>query len=171
VLAGVPPQVPLVKKLKVTVVPAAAAIVGDTVAVSWNDAPVTSAPVGAPPVALSITWVTVVLGIKAAAAQVGPEMVLSSSVTVPADSAKTRPSKVAPVSKAVTPFCAIIVPINAVVVSRVAELPTLHHTLQGSPPVTDEPGDVMIVDTVLKIQTPVPVSCKFPLRVKLLVEQ
>src|SRR6202035_4811307 len=99
-------------------------------------------------------------------------MVLAFSVTVPADSAKTRPFKVAPVFKAVVPFCAIIVPINDVVVSRVAELPILHQTLQGSPPVTDEPGDVIIVDTVLKIQTPEdPVRVRFPLNVKLLVEQ
>jgi hypothetical protein len=60
---------------------------------------------------------------------------------------------------------------NEVVVSRVAELPILHHTLQGSPPVTDEPGDVMSVDTVLKIQTPDPVRVRFPLSEKLLVEQ
>jgi hypothetical protein len=104
-------------------------------------------------------------------AQVGPVIVLASSVTVPADSAKTRPSRVAPVSRAVTPFCAIIVPINEVVVPKVAELPTRHHTLQGSPPVTDEPDDVMSVDTVLKIQTPDPVRVRFPLSEKLLVEQ
>jgi hypothetical protein len=64
-----------------------------------------------------------------------------------------------------------ILPMNAVVVSRVAELPTLHHTLQGSPPVIEEPGDVMRVDTVLKIQTPDPVRVKFPVNEKLLVEQ
>ncbi len=105
------------------------------------------------------------------AAHVGPLMVLAFSVTVPADSAKIRPFKVAPVFKASVPFCAIIVPMNDVVVSRVAELPILHQTLQGSPPVTDEPGDVMIVDTVLKIQTPEPVRVRFPLSVKALVEQ
>ena len=102
---------------------------------------------------------------------VGPVIVLASSVNVPADNTKTRPSSVAPVSKAVTPFCAMMVPINEVVVARVAELPILHHTLQGSPPVTDEPEDVMIVDTVLKIQTPEPVRVRLPLSVKLLVEQ
>ena len=64
-----------------------------------------------------------------------------------------------------------IFPMNEVVVSSVAELPTLHHTLQGSPPVTDEPGDVIRVDTVLKIQTPDPVRFRFPDNVKLLVEQ
>jgi hypothetical protein len=105
------------------------------------------------------------------AAQVGPLMTLASNVNVPADNVKTRPFKVAPVSRAVTPFCAIIVPINEVVVPSVAELPILHHTLQGSPPVTDEPDEVIIVDTVLKIQTPDPVRVRFPLKVKLLVEQ
>jgi hypothetical protein len=106
-----------------------------------------------------------------AVAQVGPVMELASSVTVPAESANTLPFKVAPVSSAVTPFWAIIVPINEVVVPKVAELPILHHTLHGSPPVTEEPDDVISVETVLKIQTPDPVSFKFPLSVKLLVEQ
>ena len=104
-------------------------------------------------------------------AQVGPLIVLASSVNVPADNTKTRPFKVAPVFKAVTPFCASIVPMNEVVVPRVAELPIRHHTLQGSPPVTDEPDEVMSVETVLKIQTPDPVSVRLPLSVKLLVEQ
>jgi hypothetical protein len=108
---------------------------------------------------------------EGAAAHVGPVMVLAFKVTVPADSAKTRPFRVAPVFKAVVPFCAMIVPINDVVVPRVAELPIRHHTLQGSPPVTDEPGDVIIVDTVLKIQTPDPVRVRFPESEKLLVEQ
>jgi hypothetical protein len=62
-----------------------------------------------------------------------------------------------------------IFPLNEVVVPRVAELPILHHTLQGSPPVTDEPGDVMRVDAVLKIQTPDPVRLRFPVSEKLLV--
>jgi hypothetical protein len=51
---------------------------------------------------------------------------------------------------------------NEVVVSRVAELTTLHHTLHGSPPVTDEPGDVMRVAADLKIQTPEPLRARFP---------
>ena len=104
-------------------------------------------------------------------AHVGPVIVLAFKVTVPADRAKTRPFKVAPLFNAVVPFWAMIVPINDVVVPRVAELPTLHHTLQGSPPVTDEPDDVMIVETDLKIQTPVPVRVRFPDSEKLLVEQ
>lgn len=50
-----------------------------------------------------------------------------------------------------------------VFVSRVAELPALHHTLHGSLPVTDEPGDVMIVDGDMKIQTPDdPERVRFP---------
>ncbi len=104
-------------------------------------------------------------------AHVGPEIVFAFSVTVPADNARTRPFKVAPVLRAVVPFWATMVPINDVVVPRVAELPILHQRLHGSPPVTDEPDDVMSVDTVLKIQTPDPVRVRFPDRVKLLVEQ
>ena len=104
-------------------------------------------------------------------AHVGPLMVLESSVSVPAACPKIRPFKVAPVCMALTPFSAKIFPMNEVVVPRVTELPILHHTLQGSPPVTDEPGDVMSVDTVLKIQTPDPVRFRLPLSEKLLVEQ
>ena len=44
------------------------------------------------------------LPLPALDAHVGPLMVLAFSVTVPADSAKTRPFKVAPVFKAVTSF-------------------------------------------------------------------
>ncbi len=98
----------------------------------------------------------------AADVHVGPLIVLESNVTEPADSAKNRPFKVAPVFMAFAPFCDITVPLKEVVVSRVVELPTLHHTLHGSPPVTDEPGDVISVDTVLKIQTPDPVRLRFP---------
>lgn len=106
-----------------------------------------------------------------AAAHTGPVMVLESSVTVPASCANSRPFKVAPVFIALTPSSAKILPMKEVVVSKVAELPILHQTLQGSPPVTDEPGEVMSVDTVLKIQTPDPVRFRFPLSEKLLVEQ
>src|SRR5688572_10509234 len=104
-------------------------------------------------------------------AHVGPLMVLESNVTVPAACTNRRPSKVAPVFIALTPLSAKILPMKEVVVSRVTELPILHHTLQGSPPVTEDPGDVISVETVLKIQTPEPVRFKFPLNVKLLVEQ
>lgn len=87
------------------------------------------------------------------AAQVGPEIVLAFNVTVAAACAKTRPFKVAPLFKAVesATLAVTIFPLNAVVVPRVAALPILHHTLQASPPVTDEPDDVMSVDTVLKM--------------------
>lgn len=105
------------------------------------------------------------------AAQIGPVMVLESNVIVPADCVKNRPFKVAPVFMALIPLSVKIFPMNEVVVSRVAELPILHHTLQGSPPVMDEPGDVIRDETVLKIQTPDPVRFKLPLSVKLLVEQ
>jgi len=127
-------------------------------------------------VALSCTGVPVVTllaesVVAVVVEHVGPVIVLPANVTVPALRAKNRPFKVAPVFIAFTPFCEITVPMNEVVVSRVVELPILHHTLQGSPPVTDEPGDVISVDTVLKIQTPVPVRVRFPLSEKLLVEQ
>ena len=91
------------------------------------------------------------VGVGVAAVQVGPVIVLALNVTVAADSPTIRPSKVAPLFMAFTPLRANIFPINEVVVSSVTELPTLHHTLQGSPPVTDEPGEVMSVDTVLKM--------------------
>jgi hypothetical protein len=59
-----------------------------------------------------------------------------------------------------------ILPINEVVVSRVAELSTRHHTLHGSPPVTDEAGDVMSVDLDQKIQTPDPLSARVLVSIK-----
>ena len=98
-------------------------------------------------------------------------IVFASNVSVGGDSPTIRPFKVAPVFIALTPLSANIFPLNAVVVSSVTELPTLHKTLQASPPVIDEPGDVIRVDTVLKIWTPFPVSYRFPLSEKLLVEQ
>jgi hypothetical protein len=104
---------------------------------------------------------------------VGPVILLASNVRVPPVPTKTRPFKVAPVFRAVT-ACAFptkIFPSNEVVVSRVAALPILHHRLQGSPPVTDEPGDVISVVPVLKIQTPDPVRFRFPLSEKLVLEQ
>lgn len=106
-----------------------------------------------------------------ATAQAGPEMVLESNVTVAADSARNRPFNLAPVFMALAPFCEKTFPMNEVDVSRVVELPIRHHTLHGSPPVTDEPGDVMSVDTVLKIQTPDPVRVRFLVSRKLPPEQ
>lgn len=102
---------------------------------------------------------------------VGPLMVLACNVTVLAANPTILPFTVAPVFRAVVPLSAKRFPLNAVVVSRVAALPILHQILQGSPPVIDEPGDVMSVDTVLKIHTPEPVRFRFPVSVKLLVEQ
>jgi hypothetical protein len=112
-----------------------------------------------------------VVGVGVAAAHVGPDMVLVSNVTVLAASPIIRPSTVAPVFNAVVPLSAKRFPLNAVVVSRVAELPILHQTLQASPPVMDDPGDVISVDTVLKIHTPDPVRLRLPVKEKLLVEQ
>ncbi len=84
-----------------------------------------------------------------------------------------RPFKLAPlfIALVIPPGPAKILPTNEVVVSRVAPVAIRHHTLHGSPPVTDEPGDVIRVVAVLKIQTPEPVRAKVPVRVKLLVEQ
>jgi len=107
----------------------------------------------------------------AEAPHVGPEMVFASSVMVAAARPIHRPFKVALVFMALVPLRAKTFPLNAVVVSSVAELPTLHHKLQASPPVMDEPGDVISVDTVLKIWTPEPVRFRFPVNEKLLVEQ
>lgn len=72
-----------------------------------------------------------------------------SKVTAPV-CANARPFRVALVF-IVTLVRAKMFPRNDVDVPRVAELPTLHHTLQGSPPVIDELEDVMSVDTVLKM--------------------
>src|SRR5450759_2328087 len=97
------------------------------------------------------------------------EISLVSNVTAPVCT-RARPFKVAPVF-ILMDVSAKIFPMNEVVVSSVAKLPILHHTLQGSPPVTDEPGDVMSDDAVLKIQTPDPTRFRFPVSEKLLVEQ
>jgi hypothetical protein len=91
-------------------------------------------------------------------------IVLLSIVTAPV-CARARPFKVAPLFRVML-VRARIFPMNEVLVSRVAELPILHHTLHGSPPVTDEPGDVMSVDADLKIQTPDPLSTRFPVSLK-----
>jgi hypothetical protein len=103
------------------------------------------------------------------AAQTGPLMALESSVTAPV-CARARPFKSAPVFR-VMETDARMFPMNEVFVPIVAELPTFHHTLQGSPPVTDEPDDVVRVVAVSKIQTPDPTRFRFPVSEKLLVEQ
>jgi hypothetical protein len=94
-------------------------------------------------------------------AQIGPLMMLESIDTSPV-CARARPFNLAPVSRLMD-VSARIFPMNLVVVWRVAELTTLHHTLHGSPPVTDEPDDVLSSDADLKIQTPDdPLSVRFP---------
>jgi hypothetical protein len=121
-------------------------------------------------VSVSVVVVGVVVGVVVACvAQIGPVMVLESNVTWPVCT-RARPFKLALVFMVMS-VSAKIFPMSEVFESRVAELPILHHTLQGSPPVTDEPGDVMSVDTVLKIQTPDPTRVRFPVSEKLLVEQ
>jgi hypothetical protein len=84
--------------------------------------------------------------------------------------AKARPVNVAPVLIVIDEYARMF-PRNDVVVSRTALLPIPHHILQGSPPVTEEPGDVVRPDTVLKIQTPDPVRVIVPVRRKVPPEQ
>jgi len=77
-----------------------------------------------------------------------------------------RPFRFAPPFK-VMAVDARMFPSKDVVVSRVAEETALHQMLQGSPPVTDEPGNVMISAADLKIQTPdVPVRVRLPVSLK-----
>jgi hypothetical protein len=99
----------------------------------------------------------------------GPNILLSSSETAPVW-ARARPFNLAPVFKVIETKARMF-PSNEVFEPRVAELPTCHHTLDGFPPVTEEPEDVSNVDSVLKIHMPEPIRFKFPLSEKLLVEQ
>ncbi len=116
-------------------------------------------------VAVAVTvGVLVEVAVAVGAAAQLREMVLASNVTAPV-CARARPFKLAPVFR-VMDVSARIFPMNLVFVPRVAELPTLHHALHGSPPVTDEPDDVMSVDADLKIQTPDPARVRFPLSAK-----
>ncbi len=92
------------------------------------------------------------------------ETALSAIVTAPV-CANARPLRLAPLFSVID-VSARTFPMKVVAVSRVAELPTLHHTLQGSPPVTLELGEVMTVDADLKIQTPTPERVKLPLSAK-----
>jgi len=107
--------------------------------------------------------VGVAVGVSVAAPQTR-EMTLVSSVTAPV-CAIARPFSVAPVFKEMD-VSARMFPINVEFVSSVAELPTRHHTLQGSSPVTDEPDELMSVDADLKIQTPEPDRARSPLNMK-----
>jgi hypothetical protein len=113
--------------------------------------------------------VTVSWGATGGIVHVGPEIVLVSKVTAPF-CAKARPFRVAPVFMVIE-VSAKIFPINELVVPRVAELPTLHQTLHGSPPVIDELVAAIKVEADLKIQTPEPVRFKFPDNAKLPAEQ
>ena len=79
---------------------------------------------------------------------------LVSIVTAPV-CAKALPFRVAPVFKVML-ASARIFPTNAVVVPRVAELPTCQNTLQTVPPLitlTDEPLAVMSVLSIRKMKT------------------
>jgi len=104
-----------------------------------------------------------------AAMHVSVLITLLSKVTA-AVWAKTRPSKVAPVSIVIA-VSANTLPLNEVVEPRVTELTALHQISQALPPVTDEPGEVSIVDADLKIQTPVPLRVRFPVSMNEPVEQ
>ena len=119
-------------------------------------------------VAVSVAvWVSVAVEV-AVAVPVGAahcrEIALASSVTAPV-CANALPFKLAPVFS-VMDVSARMLPMNWVFVSNVAELPALHHTLQGSPPVTVALGDVINVDADLNIHTPEPLNTRFPLRAK-----
>jgi hypothetical protein len=59
-----------------------------------------------------------------------------------------------------------ILPTIEELVKMSAAVTSLHHTLHGSLPVTDEPTDVVSVAADLKIQTPDPVRVRFPVSKK-----
>jgi hypothetical protein len=77
------------------------------------------------------------------------ETLLVSNVTAPV-CANALPDKVAPVFTVIL-VCARIFPLNAVVVPRVAELPTCQNTLQAEPPLTNRTDDADAVVSVLPI--------------------
>ncbi len=95
---------------------------------------------------------------------VGPEhvgVVIVLVFRVTAACAKARPFNVAPVCMLML-VPARMLPMNEVPGKRSAPVTSLHHTLQGSPPVTEEPTDVVSVAADLKIQTHDPVRVRFP---------
>jgi hypothetical protein len=96
--------------------------------------------------------------------QFGPLMMFDCSVTAPVW-ARRRPLIVAPVLRVIEARARML-PWKLVVVSSVAEEPIRHQTLQGFPPVTDEPGEVIRVSEALKIQTPDPLRVRLPLTEK-----
>jgi len=131
--------------------------VGVAVAVGGTDVVV---PVGVA-VAVGGTDVVVAVGVAVACVtQIGPVIVLESNVTSPVCT-KARPSKFAPVCRWMDSRARIL-PMKAVPVPRVPDEPSRHHTLHGSPPITAELDDVVSVDADLKIQTPSPLSTRFP---------
>jgi hypothetical protein len=95
-----------------------------------------------------------------AGAQGGPLKVLLSSVTEPV-CARARPFTLAPVCTLMD-VEAKMLPIHDVLVPRVAELTTRHHTWHGSPPETLAPPEVTRSDADLKIQTPDPARVSAP---------
>jgi hypothetical protein len=121
-----------------------------------------------PVVSLGIV-VGAVVSVADVVRQLEPVMVFESKVTAPF-CARARPFKNALVFKVIDSEARIF-PINEVLVPSVAELPTCHHTLHGSSPVTDEPEAVVSVETARKIHTPDPDKVRFPLKEKLLSEQ
>ncbi|KAF4621643.1 hypothetical protein G7Y89_g14507 [Cudoniella acicularis] len=93
--------------------------------------------------------------------------VFVSIVRVP-PRANKPPLLLAPPS-AVTETCARIVPANAMLIPKVADVPTCQKTLQGKPPpesITAEPTEVTKVEPIWKYQAsvgdPVPASIKVP---------
>src|SRR5687768_9059193 len=97
------------------------------------------------------------------AVQTGPVIVFEFSVT--AACARARPFRIAPACMLML-VPARILPIREELVKISAAETSLHHTLHGSPPVTDEPADVVSVAADLKIQTPDPLSVRFPVSMK-----
>ena len=110
-----------------------------------------------------VTPVLVKVGV---AKHVDPVIVFVSNVTAPV-CAKARPFKLALVAILIE-VRARILPVNTVLVPIVAELTTLHQTLQGSPPTTEASPEVVKADADLKIQTsPVdPFSVSVPVKLK-----
>ena len=90
-------------------------------------------------------------------------MVLASNVT--AACAKARPFRLAPVCMLMLVPARILPTIEELGKMSAAET-SLHQTLHGSPPVTDESADVVSVDADLKIQTPDPLRVRFPVSKK-----
>lgn len=117
--------------------------------------------VGETGVLVGETGVAVTMG---GARQIEPVMVLASNVTAPV-CARARPFRLAPVCR-VMDVDARIFPMNEVPVPIVPDETSLHHTLHGSPPVTEELDDVVSVAADLKIQTPDPLSSRFPVSMK-----